>query len=411
MLLWIPQLFPFIKETVDEWFKPRGVSLKKNKSFKDGSYVEARRLENLLPPRDDTDTLVSLYLDNFEQLHRIVHVPTFKAEYANFWKPDHTSYPAMTALVLAMISISTGAFANPSESTRVPSVYRAMPPKWIAACDHWLTQQNSKKRNLFFYQLSCLLYLAKRVNTIRKKRYWNETGSLIQNAILDKLYCDPSHDDTYTREMKRRIWTVLRELDLQNSFEFELPTLLHNLDSNVAVPANIDDEEFNRESQELPTAKPSNQYTFTSYQFHSSRSWALRLEISRRMYSTGILKALDYKDVLQYTHEITQALASLPSWTAKEGSEVGPGHPFLVYTFLQYQLKECILAIHRPYLHQKDITRFPLSEIVCYHASRDILLLNNDLEISGTQNPTILREDVLLASLSLTRIAMLQPKG
>ena len=137
---------------------------------------------------------------------------------------------------------------------------------------------------------------------IRKKRFWKETGSLIQNAIIDGLHCDPSPtvDSLYMREMKRRIWAILRELDLQNAFEYGLPNLLHNIDSNVAAPANLDDEDFDEASRVLPMSKPLSQYTCTSYQSHSSRSWTLRLEISRRLFSTGSSKALSYEDVLRY---------------------------------------------------------------------------------------------------------------
>ncbi|KAI1777779.1 hypothetical protein F4818DRAFT_456829 [Hypoxylon cercidicola] len=58
--------------------------------------------------------------------------------------------------------------------------------------------------------------------------------------------------------MKRRMWNVIRELDLQNAFESGIPTLLHNIDSDVAPPANLDDEDFSETTKELPTPKPLN---------------------------------------------------------------------------------------------------------------------------------------------------------
>lgn len=374
---------------------------------------EESSLESLLPPKDDTDVLVSFYLNHLEQLHRVVHIPTFNREYANFWVPGRARYPAMTALVLSMISISACASASSGGSSPIPSAYRSMPEQWITACDGWLRQQSSKNRKLVHYQVSCLVYLAKRMNMIGKKRFWKETGSLIQNAMMDGLHFDPSPtvDGPYMREMKRRIWFVLRELDLQNAFEYGLPTLLHNIGSNVAAPANIDDEDFDDASKQLPAPKPSSQFTCTSYQTHSSRSWALRLEISRRLFSTGSSKELSYEDVLRYTHEITQAMHSLPPWDIDDADVGGdPKRLLLTYAFLHFQLKECILAIHRPYL-QTDNSKFWLSENVSYHMSRDILLLNSKLASLGVQSMTLLREDLLFASLNLTRITMLQPKG
>ncbi|KAL7626427.1 hypothetical protein AAE478_003199 [Parahypoxylon ruwenzoriense] len=413
----IPQLFPFIKETSDEWLKPRGVSLRKNKPVWNGWVTEASSPEEdamgeLLPPKDETDALVSFYLSHMEQLHRIIHVPTFEREYASFWIQGRARYPAMTALVLAMISISICASSSPYDSTPIAPAHQTMAPKWISSCEEWLARQSSKARKLVYYQVSCLVYLAKRMNIVRKKRWWSETCSMIQNAIMDELHCEPSPnlDSPYMREMKRRIWAVLRELDLQNAFEYQLPTLLHNIDSNVPAPANIDDEDFDETSKELPASKPAIQYTSMSYQSQCSRSWALRLEISRRLFSTGVFHAPSYEDVLRYTHEVTQAVYSIPPWDADElKGENGQKLPALASAFLQFQLKECILALHRPYL-QRGNNRFWLSETVYYHASRDILLLNTKLAELGIQGPTPLREDLLVAALSLTRVTLLHPK-
>ncbi|XDG00914.1 hypothetical protein ABKA04_000529 [Annulohypoxylon sp. FPYF3050] len=212
------------------------------------------------------------------------------------------------------------------------------------------------------------------------------------------------------REMKRRIWAALRELDLQNSYEYGLPSLLHNIDPDVAPPTNVNDNDFDETSKEIPEPRPLSEYTLTSYQAHSARSWSLRLEISRRLFSTGLSKDLTYDDVLRYTHEITQAIESIPSWDEKDSTGTcDPGIPTLTRAYLTFQLKSAILALHRPYI-QKNDKRYWLSETVCYHTSRDILLLNTKLAGSGLQSLVMLREDLILASLNLVRVTMLQPK-
>lgn len=408
----MPQLFPFIRETAGEWFKPRGVSLRKSKVIFETSAtsVMTRTLEDLLPPKDDTDTMVSFYLNHIEQLHRIIHIPTFRKEYYFLWEPERPRHPGMVALVLAIMSVSTPISSSPSATQ-----FRGMPPKWISACDAWLTQQTMKGRKLIYYQVACLVYLAKRTNTIRKKKFWIETGSLIQNAILDRMHCDPDPSSAsynpYVGEIKKRIWAVLRELDLQNSFEYELPTLLHNIESNIPAPENINDEELSPTSEVIPTHNSPSRKTDSSYQALSSCSWTLRLEISKRLFSTGFAKALPYDDVLRYTHTLTEALDSLPSWSEEDGTDgIDPVNSLLVSALLKFQLKECILAIHRPYL-QGASSRFTLSEIISYHTSRDILLMNRKLASFGVQGISSLREDLLVAALSLTRLTLLQPRG
>ncbi|KAH8692313.1 hypothetical protein BGW36DRAFT_410754 [Talaromyces proteolyticus] len=410
----IPELIPFIRETADDWFKPRGITLSKTKPvIHDQRTVAPPSLEvspeEFLPAKQDTDALVYFYLNHVEHLHRLLHVPTFNREYCSFWEPRRKRFPAMTALILAMISISACAAPGTSDSIHIDPSIRKMPPKWISLCDDWLQSQGTKPRKLVYYQVGCLLYIAKRFNNIRKKRFWSETGSLIQNAILDGLHCEIASDSPYQREMKRRVWVVLRELDLQNSIGFELPTFLHTIEPTVSAPSNIRDEDFDESSKDVPVPAPTSQYTRMSFQCLSSRSWALRLEISQRMFSTGSSRFLNYEEVLRYTHNLTQEIDSLPSWSESDYSGGTSQMPTLVSTLLQFQLKECILMIHRPYLRRSE-KKSSLSEMISYSTSRDILLLNRKLAELGIQSLTLLRDDFPLASMTLTQIGLLPAK-
>ncbi|KAL7947997.1 hypothetical protein V8C42DRAFT_271429 [Trichoderma barbatum] len=413
----IPQLFPFIKDIADQWLKPYGIYIKKNKAGKEDGWrmkmaaQEQPLIESLLPPKSDTDVLVAIYLDHFEQLHRVVHVPTFNREYINFWTPGRTRYPTMAAMILSMMTVSICASAHLVGPTPVPSSYRNMAEQWISSIDDWLRLQSTKHRKLVHYQVACLIYVAKRMNIVGKKRYWKDTGSLIQDAIMDGLNRNPSMADTFfIKEMKKRIWYTIRELELQNSFECGLPTLLHSVESSVSAPTNLADEDFDDTTKQTPISRPSNYYTASSYQFHSFRSWELRLEISRRLFGSGFFRALGYDDVLRYTHEITKAINELPPWSSNRADSKSDAKILLSYSMLEFQLKECLLAIHRPYI-ETDSGKYPLSENICYQISREILVSSIQLLGLGIQSLAQLREDLALASLHITRLTLLQPEG
>ncbi|THW85577.1 hypothetical protein D6D15_07968 [Aureobasidium pullulans] len=394
----IPELYPFISGSVEVWLKPAGVHLKKYNSTPPTENLSS--LDVLLPSKDDTDILVKFYLDHCEQLHRVIHVPTFAREYAKFWVPNERRSPATTALVLSMITIS-------ASTSSLGANCRNDSARWLMACEDWSKRQSPKRHRLIHYQIACLVYLAKRINMVHKKRFWSESALLVQKAMIDGLHDDTllSRDDsTFATEMRRRIWSTIRELDLQNSYEHGLPTLLHNIDSDVPPPSNIDDEAFDEALADLPGAEPFEHYTGTSYQALSAQSWAVRVDVSRRLYSPALSQSLIYDEVLHYTHELTQHIAKLPNW----GSCSQTGLHKVTNAFLQFQLMECILAIHRPYLNC-DNSKHPLSEDVCHRVSRDILLLNLELKDLGLQSLVQVREDLLLASLSLARVTMLQP--
>jgi hypothetical protein len=384
------------------------------------------QLKALLPPNEDTKHLLLAYLDDFENVHRVVDRGVFRP-----WSIDDyvaqlqgQANDSTVALVLAIISLSVtlNSFeaASPGSMSALgrQSPYKQMLPTWVSACEVWLGLRTSKRRGLEYYQVSCLIYLVKRMNGIKKKRFWIETGALVQEAVMDRLHLEPPKSDgDYEQEMKRRIWSSIRELDLQNSFEFGLPTILHSLESDVAPPSDVQDEEINNDPDNNQTgAGSSYRYTLTSYQHLAARSWRLRLDISRSLYGTGTNKSLSNEDILRYTDEVYRAIDALPSQGVHkaEGNAADKSSRetfMLSKAFLICQLKHCILTLHRHRIQRGGADFSSLSEILCYTTSKDILSLHKELSEAGLRTLTLLREDILTASLTITRISLQQPPG
>jgi hypothetical protein len=410
-----------MRETADEWLSPF-------KSKKDRKRSKAEREErfshttaefdSLLPSKEETDTLVSIYLDEFEQLHRIVHIPTFRREYSHFWGPDKVRTPAYTVLVLSMLAVSSSVHRSPKArlDQSQSSAHHSRSVAWIKACEAWLENQSQKHRRLAFYQIACMIHLAKRVNMIKKKRFWKGAAGLIQDAIAVGLHREPStiggKISPFNQEMRRRIWATMVSFDLQASFDRGLPTLLTSLHMDANLPKNIEDDSFDEESKEIPESKPTSEYTFTSYNHLSRRSLALRLELSR-VFLNGVAEDIDYDKVIRLTHEINHEIDSLPSWDIDRTREEGDiRKPLLAYTLLHLQLRQYILPLHQPFLRlRKSNSRYQYSEIVYYNAARDMVLLNDKLFQQGIRTLNFLREDNITLSINLCGVTLLQPRG
>ncbi|KAI1343330.1 hypothetical protein F5Y15DRAFT_369703 [Xylariaceae sp. FL0016] len=415
----IPNLFPFVKKTYSEHLKPLGIQLHKNnvKEYSLISNLQRSRgavLESLLPPKTDVDVLLSFYIDHLEHLHRVIHVKTFEREYKGFWGTESHHHSSMTSLILAICSVSSCTLSSSDASASIIAKYHTSPSKWVPAVEDWLAEQRPKHRKLVHFQILCLISLAKRANMIGKKRSWEETGSLVQAAIIAGLHREtplPSNN-AYTGEIRRRVWHVIRELDLQSSFENGLPTILHSVNPDIVSPSNLDDEAFDETSTELSKARADSQYTRTSYQYHSARTWSLRLGIAQRLFSPGNSGRLSSDDTLTYTHQITKAIDELPTWQteANESFSDRKTATLPAFVFLRLQLLECILALHRPFLAREGAS-FSFSANVCYCTSRDILALNTRLADVGFQSLALLRSDVFLGALNLVHITIMQPKS
>ncbi|KAK3683976.1 fungal-specific transcription factor domain-containing protein [Podospora appendiculata] len=414
-------LCPFMQETSAEWLRPLHIHNNKDRS-KLADQRQARFeepdpvLESLLPSREETDSLVSIYLDQFEQVHRIVHVPSFRREYAKFWDPAEKRNAAFTALILSIMGISSCLDAHsPHKFDKMVSNSHASALKWVESADEWQSRQSQKHRRLIHYQIACLIYLAKRINTIKKKRFWKGAGALTQDAVTVGLHREPSHIShkisPFNQEMRRRIWATIQSYDLQASFDHGLPTLLSSLHYDVNQPRNIDDDEFDEDTKELPPSKPPSEYTFSSYQHLSRQSLSLRLELSKVL--TGPPEELDYDRVIRYTNDLNQEIDSLPSWdVSNNGGGSVLKKPLLAYTLLHIQLRQYIIPLHQPFLRlRKTNSKYQYSEIIYYNAARDMVLLNDKLAQQGIRTLNFLREDNLTLAINLCSVTMLQPRG
>ncbi|KAI1117578.1 hypothetical protein F5Y14DRAFT_403156 [Nemania sp. NC0429] len=416
----IPGISNFMVETAEEWLRPLKIQKKdreKRKLDRDARFAENDPvLDSLIPPKEETDALVAVYLDQFEQLHRIVHIPTFKKEYELFWAANHPRSGASTALVLSMISVSCCLGMQTSgKFIGVKSSAHATAEKWITACGSWLSQQSHKHRKLIHYQIECLLYLAKKVNIVKKKRFWITTGGLVRDAITIGLHQDPDtfpvDVSPYYKEMRRRIWATIVEFDLQASFDLGAPTFVSQVHINIDAPRNIDDDSFDQDSTELPNSRPRTEYTFSSYAHFSRQSLPVRLELFKIL--TGPPIDLDWEQVLQYTDLITHEIDALPPWDLDSDRSSGPSHkPLLAYTLLHIQLRQFLIPLHQPFLKmRKTHSRFQTSEFIYYTAARDLVLMHDRLFQKGIRTLYFLREDSISAAINLCNIAVLQPQG
>ncbi|KAL9945134.1 hypothetical protein D7B24_003565 [Verticillium nonalfalfae] len=415
-------LCPFMQETADEWLRPAAAhdlkDRKKRKEDRERLFLERDlELEALVPPRAETDALVEVYLSQFEQVHRIVHIPTFRREYARFWEnaADESRHAAFTAMLLAMIAIAnclhthdrprfTGMLSNAHNTAH----------KWIEVVERWQARQSMKHRRLIHYQIACLLYLGKRINTVKKKRFWTNSGALIQDGISVGLHRDPGHMggriSLYNQEMRRRIWATVQEFDIQASFDHGLPTLLSQLHYDVGAPRNLDDEDFDEETTQLPPSKPAKDYTYSSYQNLARQSLPLRMELSRLL--CGPPGDLDYEQVIRFTNDITREIDSLPSWETDGANSQNGKRPLLAYTLLHIQLRQYIIPLHQRFIKlRKANPKYQYSEIIYYNAARDIVLLHDKLYDQGVRCLNFLREDALTTAVNLCKVTMLQPRG
>lgn len=193
---------------------------------------DSRIPSQLLPREDVVDRLVHIYIENFEATYRVLHLPSFFDEFHQYLKASDRASSSFVSLLLVMIAtVSCAKPGGHSLFRGESSLDRENVAHWIQAAESWVELQSQKHVTLIMFQIRCIIFIAQQVNSIKRKRRWTASGNLARIAIAAGLHRDTEtidlHYDTLTnqrvtvfeREMRRRIWTTIAELELQTAID------------------------------------------------------------------------------------------------------------------------------------------------------------------------------------------------
>lgn len=382
----------------------------RNSKIKSPSQVDSLQtndeaLLNLLPQKELADPLVQTYVDNLESTYRILHLPSFWEEYANFWNAPQEGRPAFAAILLLILAtaycvkeVDSSTFRGDSSAGREAAIL------WIRTCDSWLHSQSQKHTSMAFFQIHCLSFISKQMNSIKRKRTWTSAGNLMRLALSSGLHRDanivnlrhatPSSKkvSAFDQEIRRRMWATISELELQAAFDRGMPAMFRDLVEDCGPPLNLDDQEFNLSTEQLPGSRPVSHFTRSSFHHISRSSWSLRLELVSVI--NGPHPQISYEDVLLYDRKIMQHLDEIPHWSDQAS--------LVSRALLELQLQVLLLFLHRPYARaEARSSRYDYSATVHLRSAMNIIDIHHQLTSTGNKILCLFRSDVFGAALSI----------
>lgn len=359
-------------------------------------------LLSLVPTRAAVDPLIRRYFSTWDSTYRILHIPSFWKQYEEFWQAPRaapTSFAAILLLALSCVNCidppSNDGLMGRSSTTRKEAV------RWVTACDSWLGSQSQKHVTLATYQIRLLLFLAKRVNSIKVKRAWTAAGELIRLLMSAGLHREPSQVSEkisiFEQEMRRRIWATTLEFELMTSTDCGMAPSIGAEDWDCQKPSNIHDEDFDEGCQYLPHARSLREFTQTSFLCISSQSAALRIEVLKAV--NAIQQPLSQGLVAGFDVNLRLAMAEVPSWNPFAAQST----PRFASGLAKLQLLESLILIQQPFATSKD---GPGRHFFSRPAFRDAVAGTLDLYKSLKQTDALslffVRNDLFRASLCLT---------
>ncbi|KAF9766023.1 hypothetical protein IL306_001601 [Fusarium sp. DS 682] len=296
----------------------------------------------LVPPsRETCDVMVDLYFNSFESTHRILHRPTFLAEYKRYWEHPESVTDPLRLTVLLVIAIGSSLFnhVTPEEAIRNAELVH----HWIYASETWLAGPLEKDRvDLAGLQIDCLTLLARQIFSIGGDTVWMSTGSLIHRAMQIGLHRDPANlgkaMPLLQAEVRRRLWATILELVIQASLDSRMPPRISLDEFDTQQPSNLNDDEID-ESTTVTPSHPPGYFTSTSVQLALLESFPVRLRIINELNKPD--DEGSYQDILALSSELTNALHS-NNLMMKSGQGSTPFHRNL----LDYLVRRFMIPLH-----------------------------------------------------------------
>ncbi|KAJ4174662.1 hypothetical protein NW754_005082 [Fusarium falciforme] len=329
--------------------------------------ISSNNLGKTIPERQLADQLVDAYFRTFEGVVRILHGPTFRAEYERYWQnPDAASEVFVMQLQLCM-AIGATVYDD------IFSLHSAA-MQWVHEVQIWLMLPPEKSRmTIAGIQIMCMLVIAKACCAVGQDLTWVSTGGLIRQAMYMGLHRDPKHlgnMSVYRSEMRRRLWATILELNLQSSYDAGGPPLLSSKHYDTKLPANLNDNQLSDEpdSSRQPTSNPE-ELTDMSVQLALIKSQPLRLAIIKHV--NEFRSKESYPETLRLNSELTKACRTLTETLAALSQAQRRSSRAIFNQFhsalIQMFTYRCFLSLHQPMLARS-------AEDPTYYYSRKVSL-------------------------------------
>ncbi|GAB1317191.1 hypothetical protein MFIFM68171_07401 [Madurella fahalii] len=316
-----------------------------------------------MPSRETADEVVALYFGSFESTHRILHGPTFWAEYVRLWDPSADVAMELRLKVLLVVAIGSSI----SRDGDTAGLERGLVEQWIYAAQMWLSGPLEKDRlSIGGLQIHCLLMLARQIFSIGGDLVWTSMGLLVHHAMQMGFHRDPTHlppMSALQAEMRRRLWATILELVLQSSLDTAMPPRISLDEFDTLPPSNVNDDELHEGMSMVDlVADPRTACTSTSLQLLLMDSFAVRLRILSLL--NRLNSEIPYSEVLSLSSEITDACSTASAFALRHSGLVTPFHK----NMLDYLVRRFLIPLHCPFAIQARTTN-PL-----YHYSLKVTM-------------------------------------
>ncbi|KAI9694440.1 MAG: hypothetical protein M1822_000056 [Bathelium mastoideum] len=341
--------------------------------------ADRKELATSFPSKSDADRLVARYFNIYDPGTHIIHGPTFQKQYDQHWLTPNETPVIWLGMVYAMMTLALQSYSRAGDE---PPEYRGK--TWEMSADfRKLTAQCLLLADFTQPLMHVLETLILHVQAEYARTKDAETGVLFLVTILVRMairmgyHRDPQPYTSITPfegEMRRRVWTFVRQADIVFSFQMGAPLMIRSCDYDTDIPRNLYDDELCEDMKTLPPSRPVHEATPVSYMATKAR---VAQVFGKIVEAVQTLCPPPYDDIMKLDEDLRRVRAGMPSHLAfREISESArdPANLIMQRYSLELQYQKALCVLHRKFLGRgRDNSRYFYSRRTCIDAAMELL--------------------------------------
>jgi hypothetical protein len=374
-------------------------------------------LKAYLPMEQQCQHLLRCYFDHFGGIHSLFNIPSFWKQYTAFRAGVHVHPIQFNALSLAMMSCSRCLFAADSLSfIGDSSVARNEALQWLHMVECWQLHHTTEQTTIEAFQIRCLVLLSKNQNDINRQRHHAASQTLLADAISSGLHQDwKSHgigETVFQRELRRKVWFTIVELDIASCIERGVPSMASNLFVDVGRPSNFNDCDLEESTVEEPQNQPDACLTDNTFARFVDSIRPLRYFTINVVNHPQKYKTMSRAKLTMLWQRIDNSLADLPHFSEPTGASTERCQVTMFRAVMQVYLHELLLLLHLPHAFTKDETHqidMDYQRFLCVKSASTIINIYEQITEKGSSQIALPQSTLLRASLCLCLIGTNAP--
>jgi hypothetical protein len=332
-----------------------------------------------LPSRYLTDILIARYFNTFDPATHVLHGPVFQKQYNTYWADPSKTSIVWIAMLFSMLRIALLSYAEdgnePPEfagkSLDLSNVYRTAMANCLILADY------TKPHQFIIETLIFHLHAEFRRNRDSEASVWVLVGMIVRLAMRMGYHRDSKMFPNITPfqgEMRRRVWTFVRQADLLFSFQMSLPAMIRIGDSDTDLPRNIYDEEFDEDTTILPPSRLTSEPTTVSYMISKAR---LAFGFGRVLEEVNGVRSKPYEEILKIDKGLREIFDAVPDHLKlrpmNEQYHLPVAHIVARFHLAAvYHKSQCVL--HRRFLRSaRNNSRYAYSRRTCLESAMALM--------------------------------------